>query len=371
MPYSKPYHIVIDARVINSSTGTYVRELLNHLQQIDLENTYTILVPSKDIAYWQPSAPNFSVIAADFDNYSFAEQFGFKKFLEELSPDLVHFCMPQQPVFYRGRRVTTFHDMTLLRTYNSDKNWLIFHLKQLVGRWVWKRIARVNDHIIAISENTRREYMEFSRIAPEKMSVVYEAGEAQTGKLSPYKKLPFDRFILYVGQQSDYKNIRRLGDAHQLLLDDYPDLGLVLVGRIKDDARRNQTYFDNQKYKNIHFTDYVNDAERDWLYTKATAYVFPSLMEGFGLPPLEAMSYGTPVVSSSASCMPEILGDAPVYFDPTDTQDMAMKIEQVLSDTDLQQTMRTRGYAQVKKYSWQTTATQTHDIYMNVLKRTI
>lgn len=363
-------HIVIDARVINSGTGTYVRELLNHLQLIDTTNRYTVLVPTKDLSYWQPKAANFSLLAADFANYSFAEQLGFGRFLKTLSPDLVHFCMPQQPLLYKGKRVTTFHDMTLLNTYNSDKNWLIFHIKQLVGRWVWKRVAEVSDHVITISHNTKREYQEFSGIPDSKMSVIYEAGEAHPTTLSPYTKLPFKTFILYVGQQPDYKNIRRLGDAHQLVLKKHPELGLVLVGRLKADARRNQAYFERHEYQNIHFTDYIDDSQRDWLYTKATAYVFPSLMEGFGLPPLEAMAYGTPVISSNTSCMPEVLGDAPLYFDPTDVHDIAAKIEQLIENPKLQQQLRERGKQQVKRYSWEETAKQTHAVYMKLLRNT-
>lgn len=104
------------------------------------------------------------------------------------------------------------------------------------------------------------------------------------------------------------------------------------MGRLKEDAKRNQAYFERHQYQNIHFTDYIDDSQRDWLYTKATAYVFPSLMEGFGLPPLEAMAYGTPVISSNTSCMPEVLGDAPLYFDPTNVHDIAAKIEQLIED---------------------------------------
>ncbi|NTW61159.1 glycosyltransferase family 1 protein, partial [Candidatus Saccharibacteria bacterium] len=120
-------HIVIDARIINSSTGTYVERLLSNLEKIDNNNQYTILVPTKDLNYWQPTNPNFKVIAADFANYSLSEQIRLKKLLDQIKPDLVHFCMPQQPVFYKGNHVTTFHDLTLLKTYNSDKNWLIYH----------------------------------------------------------------------------------------------------------------------------------------------------------------------------------------------------------------------------------------------------
>lgn len=359
-------HIAIDARVINSGTGTYVAKLLEYLQQIDSENTYSVLVRAKDVDYWRPNASNFTVHVADYDNYSFAEQLGFKKFLDKLSPDLVHFCMPQQPLLYSGKRVTTMHDMTLLNTYNSDKNWLVFHAKQLVGRYVWKRIAKTSNHMIAISENTKREYQEFSHIPDDKISVIYEAGERSPGKLSPYS-VPFERYIIYVGQQPDYKNLRRLAAAHQRLLQKYPDLGLVFVGRMNADTEANKAYYEKQGYRNIHFTGFVPDDQRDWLLTNAAAYTFPSLMEGFGLPPLEAMVYGTPVVCSNASCMPEILGDAAQYFDPYDIDDMAMQIDTVLSDEALRASLTAKGYEQVKRYSWRRMAEETHAIYMKIL----
>ena len=127
-------HIAIDARIINSSTGRYVERLVTYLQDIDTVNRYSILVRTKDLNFWKPTNKNFVVVEADFADYSFAEQIGFKKLLDTLKPDLVHFCMPQQPIFYKGAAVTTIHDLTLLKTYNSDKNWLMYHVKQLCRR---------------------------------------------------------------------------------------------------------------------------------------------------------------------------------------------------------------------------------------------
>lgn len=359
-------HIVIDARIINSSTGRYVERLLHYLEQLDTNHRYTVLVPTKDLGFWQPTNPNFTLMAADYKNYSFGEQWGMKRLLDRLKPDLVHFCMPQQPLLYRGSHVTTFHDLNLLRTYNSDKNWLIFHAKQLVGQIAFRVAAHTSRHLIVPTHYTADDVSDTFRIPPSKMTVTYEAADTAPEKLIPYKH-PFKEFILYVGQQSDYKNIRRLGDAHQQLLNTHPDLGLILVGKKNDAVLANERYFTERGYKNILFTDFIDDTQRDWLYTQARAYVFPSLMEGFGLPGLEAMGYGAPVVSSNATCLPEVYGDAALYFDPTDVTSMALTIGQVINNDDLRKNLIKKGHTKVATYSWQRMAEQTLAVYEQVL----
>ena len=359
-------HIAIDARIINSSTGRYIERLLTYLQDVDTSNEYSVLVLAKDIDYWKPRNANFTVRVANFDQYSFAEQLGFNRFLHKLRPDLVHFCMPQQPVLYSGKKVTTFHDLSLLKTYNSDKNWFVFHAKQKVGKWAFKKAIETNNHLIAISDFTAKELAEFSPISEEKTTVIYEASDVNN--IPPRKyQLPFKKYILYVGQQSDYKNLKRLGDAHQILLAKYPELGLVLAGKKNAAALKNEAYFTSKGYTNIHFTDFVPDEQLSWLYTHAEAYVFPSLMEGFGLPGLEAMSYGTPVVSSNSTCLPEVYGQAAHYFNPLDTSDIAEAISQVLSDDKLRTRLAKAGFKQIKKYSWKKMAIETHNVYKQIL----
>ena len=245
----------------------------------------------------------------------------------------------------------------------------MFHAKQLVGRFVFKYISHTNNHIITISNNTKREYQNYTHLSDDKITTIYEAAELPASTLEPYTSLPFNRFIMYVGQQPDYKNIRKLGDAHQQLLGDDPGLGLVLVGRMNQDTLRNQAYFEHNGYKNIHFTGFLPDNQRDWLFTQAAAYVFPSLMEGFGLPPLEAMAYGTPVISSNASCMPEILGEAAAYFDPHSVNDIAAVIGRTINNPELLNELRQKGLSQVQNYSWRTMAEQTHTLYMDILNK--
>jgi glycosyltransferase involved in cell wall biosynthesis len=153
-----------------------------------------------------------------------------------------------------------------------------------------------------------------------------------------------------------------------VLLRRYPDLGLVFVGRLNAAALINKAYFEKRKYKNIVFTDFVPDNQLNWIYAHATAYVHPSLMEGFGLPGLESMQHGLPLVSSNATCLPEIYGDAAYYFDPKNTESMARAIDDVLTSEKIRHDLSKKGYQQIKKYSWKKMAEQTHAIYMKVLK---
>ena len=361
-------HIVIDARIINSSTGTYVERLLNYLQDLDTINKYTILVPIKDKNYFKPHNKNFSIKTIDIPNYSFKEQTTFRKILNSLKPDLVHFCMPQQPIFYRGKKVTTFHDLTLLKTYPSDKNKLVFKFKQFVGRFVFKSVSKKSNKIIVPTEYTRADIIRTLNTNPNKIVVTYEAADKVKSGPKEYKH-PFDEYILYVGNQSDYKNIKRLGDAHQLLLKKYPKLGLILVGKLDKAAINNRDYFESKNYKNIKFTGFVSNEERDWLFENCQAYVFPSLSEGFGLPGLEAMNYNAPVISSDATCLPEVYGKAAHYFNPTLVNDIARAIDEVLSSKKLQRRLAALGQEQVKKYSWKKTAKETLAVYNEILNK--
>lgn len=363
--------IAIDARIINSSTGRYVLMLLEYLQYIDSNNEYIVLVREEDKDYWKPAVESFTIKVAEFDNYSLNEQIGFKKLLDELQPDLVHFCMPQQPVFYKGKKVTTVHDLTLLKTYNSDKNYFIFTFKQFVGRFVFKHIARSSTAVIVPTKFTGKEYAEFSDIDQDKLFQIYEAADVVEQMDEPYKELLKQQYIMYVGSQSDYKNVRRLIEAHQLLLQKYPNLKLALVGKTSGKngipAGRNKLWSESHKHKNVIFTDFVPDEQLSWLYKNARAYVFPSLMEGFGLPGLEAMLYGTPVISSNTTCLPEVYGDAAEYFDPTDINEMAEKISSVISNDRLRNKLIEKGYDQAAKYSWRRMAQETHAVYMKAL----
>ncbi|MDR2063550.1 MAG: glycosyltransferase family 4 protein [Candidatus Nomurabacteria bacterium] len=360
--------IVIDARIINSTTGRYVERLLTFLQKLDHKNQYVVLVPSEDKDFWKPTAKNFSIQICDAKNYSFAEQTKFKKQLDSLQADLVHFCMPQQPILYRGKTVTTFHDLTLMKTYNDDKNWLKYKTKQLIGKVVFKTVAKKSDAIITPSLFTKSDLVDFANIDADKVTVIYEASDISKSK--PQKvRLPFQDFIIYVGKHSSYKNLLKLAEAHQKILKKHKDLGLVFANRLDAAAIRNQRLFKKLGYKKIYFMGQANNAELAWLYAHCKAYVFPSTMEGFGLPGLEAMEFGAPVVSSNATCLPEIYGNAANYFNPASVKDIVKKITEVLENKTLRAKLIKNGKKQLQKYSWEKMAKETLSVYHKVLKK--
>lgn len=361
--------IVIDARGYSTSTGRYVRKLIEYLEKLETsgERSYEILLFEKEFNDYKPQNKNFSKKVAEFGHYGIKEQTSFLKFLNQLQADLVHFSMPQQPVFYRGAHVTTMHDLTLLKIFPGNKNRLAYMLKQKLGRYVFKKIGKTSRYIFAPSNFTRQEYLAFSGLDPEKVVLTYESADKIDAAPKEYPSLKNKRYIMYVGQHSAHKNLHRLMTAHQQLLEDNPNLQLVLVGGITKSGEQNKTWAEDKKYKNIIFTGFVSDAQLAWLYENCSAYVFPSLMEGFGLPPLEAMHFETPVVSSNATCMPEVLGEAAIYFDPENVDEMASQIKKVLSDPALQKKLIVNGKKQLKKYSWKRMAEQTLDIYKRSL----
>lgn len=345
-------HIAIDARAINSTTGTVLRMLLPRLQELDRDNRYTVIVKTKDRHVWTPTAPNFAVRTLAAEDYSMAVQTRLLALLRELKADLVYFFMPEQPVLYSGRRVTNFFDLTMLKTPEAGaKRRLRSYLKLPLARLVFRVAALRSDRVMTSAEYTKRELISRYRLPADRVEVIHCGADVAPGETLPVAH-PFARFLLYVGQHGWHKNLARLCDAHQALLERHPELGLILAGKIDRQARVTQAYVEERGYRNILFTGFLPDAQRDWLYREAAAYVFPSLMEGFGLPGVEAMGFGTPVVSSNATCLPEIYGDAAHYFDPRDTNDMVRSIDEILTSEGLRLSLAARGKERYQRYCY-------------------
>jgi glycosyltransferase involved in cell wall biosynthesis len=360
--------IVLDARELRTSSGRYIERLLYYLQELDTTNEYVALLKTKDLDSWQPNNQRFSKLACDHKEFSFDEQLGFKKQLDNLQADLVHFPMVQQPVFYKGHVVTTMNDLTTIRFGNPSKNPFVFKIKQQVYKWVNRRVARKSAALLTFTEFVKRDVADFTGVSPEKITAVPLAADPIPDPAELVEGLASEQFIMYVGRPMPHKNLERLIEAFVSLKAQHPNLKLVLAGKKDANYRRIEASVQQRNLEHIMFTDFVSEGQLRWLYENCAAYVFPSLSEGFGLPGLEAMVHGAPVVSSNATCLPEIYGDAAHYFDPHDIQAMADAINEVLTDKDLRESLIKAGRQQAAKYSWQRTAEQTLAVYQQVLK---
>ncbi len=361
---NSPKHIVIDARIRLSSTGKPVDRLLEYLPNYDPFNNYTILVRPED--NWKTQARNITVLETKFPIFSFnpLNQFLFSIELYKLKPDLVFFTLTgQQPLFYFGKQITLTHDLTMYEYVRAGKLPVWLHQIRMIGYKLIMWVAhRKSKQIIVPSNYVKQRLSQFHPFTASKITRIYESSEPPINSKPTKPANISGEFLLHVGSPFPHKNIDKLIESFKIINKTQPNLQLVLAGK--------KEYFMDKliaDYKlgddhNIIVTGFVSDAELKWLYQNAICYVLPSLSEGFGLPGLEAMAHNCPLVSSNATCLPEIYGKAAVYFDPRNTDDMTSKINTVVLDKKLRQNLVARGQKQLAKYSWEKMTEQMIDV---------
>jgi glycosyltransferase involved in cell wall biosynthesis len=250
---------------------------------------------------------------------------------------------------------------------------IFFWFKFLLYRIVIKSAIYRSKKIIAVSEFTKKDILEnYKKISPEKIKVTYEACEGDFLQ-SPYadEKI-LERYdiikpyAVYVGNAYPHKNLERLVEAFGNISRRGGTLRLVLVGNDDYFYKRLKEFVKEEEIENIVFAGYVPDHDLDTVYHNAEVFAWPSLYEGFGLPPLEAMAEGVPVVSSDHPCMKEILGESAYYFNGRKKKEMAEAIEKIVADKELRKKLIENGHRQVKKYDWKKMAEQTLRIYKKV-----
>ncbi len=289
------------------------------------------------------------------------------------SGDVFHATDHLLPPLRRSRSVFTIHDL-IFRFYPE------YHLP--LNRWylsvMLPRFMRRADAIIAVSETTRRDVARLMQIPLERMTVIYEGvspafrpvadAEALSRVRDKYHLPP--RFILFVGTIEPRKNLLTLLEAYRALLarGQVPDL--VIAGHM---GWLYQPVFDRVREfgltRQVCFPEWIADGDLPALLSAAEVFVFPSLYEGFGLPPLEAMACGTPLICSNASSLPEVVGDGGILIDPRDPGAWTQALASVLGDQPLQAELRARGLARADKFSWDRAACETLAVYRQVLER--
>jgi len=375
MEMKNPITIGIDARLYGlkqKGLGRYIQKLLKNLEKEDRVNKFIVFLRRENWDEYNPKNPNFKKVLADCRWYSFKEQFLMPWKIKKEKVDLMHFPHFNVPIFCFKPFVVTIHDLILKRfptrrasTLGFFSYWFKNFIYQIIIFLTLKRAKK----IIAISNYTKNDILRYFSVNPGKIEVIYEGGtvEKETIKECSLIDPIAQPYLLYVGNAYPHKNLERLIVAFDRLNKDYQTkLRLILVGEIDYFYSRIQKKFSN--IQGLIFTDFVSDKELKTLYQNAVLYVFPSMCEGFGLPPLEAMNYGLPVISSNTTCLPEILGEAAVYFNPESIEEMAKKIKEVLEDKKMQQELILKGYERIKRYDWAKMAEETMKIYGRIIE---
>lgn len=381
MTLPKRAHIGINGQLLSDgqtyrSAGVsgYIRQLLAHLPAVSPDLRLTAFVPDGALpggiglatcsTRWNTRRPVQRILW---------EQLALPALARREKLDLLHATVNVIPIAATRPMVVTVHDLSFLRYPDSFPPVQRTYLRTQVRRSV-RRAAQV----IAVSEATRQDLINLFGVPAQRVDVVYNgidvafrpAPEDQVTQFRRQKGLP-EHFILHVGTLEPRKNLVRLVHAFRLVREQkkrWSDLKLVLVG--------GKGWYYGEIFEAVHqlhlddavlFPGFVADNELPWWYRAATVFAYPSLLEGFGLPVVEAMACGTPTVTSALSSLPEIAGDAALLVDPTSEHGLAMALYQVLTDPRLARDLRERGLRQAARFSWRHTAFQTANVYRRVL----
>ncbi|TAK96478.1 glycosyltransferase family 1 protein [Patescibacteria group bacterium] len=372
--------IGIDARFYGSvgkGLGRYTQKLIEQLERIDSKNQYVIFLRQENFDEYQPKNKNFQKVLANYQWYTLAEQIHLPRLLKKAKLDLVHFPHFNVPLAYRGKFVITIHDLILLHfptRRGSTLSPLRYWGKFLAYRWViWSALRRA-ERVITVSHFTKKDILSHYAIPERKIVVTHEGcGMPEIVQNSPATEKILHAYgilkpyILYVGNAYPHKNLERLARAFLLLQKQHSQLQLVLVGKSDYFYNQLQKLVERESIPRVRFAGFVAESDLPAVYQQAEAYVFPSLYEGFGLPPLEAMAEQVPVVASNHACMREILGGAAEYFDATQEEQIAEAINRVLTDQPLRAFLIEKGRQQIKQYDWQSMAKVTKKIYEAVV----
>lgn len=374
-----PLRIVADVRRVRDfGIGTYIHGLLHALAAIDQSNDYILVALPGDQSARGPFAglpPNFRTVTyRKTDSYAL-NHLAFPLFLHRLRPSLVHIPLNQVPLLMREPYVVTIHDMSRLLFETGSS------LRLQARRFLLRRGLMRARRIMAVSEATRRDVHDTLGIPCDRIHLAYNAPNpdffcpadpARARSILERYQVNYP-FLLYAGNIRPQKNIPRLVEAFAVARERlsrhpvYGDLRLVIIG---DEISRypsvRRAVIQARVEKAVRFLGFVPFEALRVFFESAALFVFPSLYEGFGLPPLEAMAAGTPVVAANVSSLPEVLGDAALLVNPENVFEIARGIQEALLDEDTRGELIAKGKAQAARYSWDRTAREVLDVYRDV-----
>ena len=365
--------IAIDARKLHDfGVGTYIRNLIRHLARLDDQTEYVLLCGREDCSLTDQLGKNFRTVQENSPPYSVTEQLRIPLRLYRERIDLFHAPHYVLPPLTPCRSIVTIHDCVHLMFPQYLPNRLA-HTYALAAFWA---ATRRSTRILTVSEASKRDILRFFKVPPEKVTVIPNAiderfriapAEEEIVRVRERYQLS-DRFVLYAGNVKPHKNLERLLDAFFILRrEGVDDLKLLIIGaEISKYATLRRAVHRYNLHKHVRFLGFVPDETLVVLYRLADAFVFPSLYEGFGLPPLEAMASGTPVLTSNVSSLPEVVGDAAILINPYDPRSIADGMRRLLTDATLRQDLKARGLARSHQFSWDRSVSRICEIYREV-----
>jgi glycosyltransferase involved in cell wall biosynthesis len=372
-----PLHIVIDARHIRDfGIGTYIRNLTRALACIDRENRYTLIARPQDAPDLAGLGPNFEVAQYARPDTQVIHNVTFPNFLRTFRADLYHIPLNFVAWWMPRPYVVTIHDMSSL-LFPARKD---FHYKVHEERF--RRGALRAARVITVSHSTRRDAETVLHVPPHRVRTIYGAPDpvflADNHNPIQHQQM-LDRysitypFILYAGTIRPQKNIPRLIEAFAVVrseLENHPvygDLRLIIIGdELSKYPSVRRAVVETRIEPAVRFLGFVPAETLKVFYRAAAAFAFPSLYEGFGLAPLEAMACGTPVVASDVPPLVEAVGDAAELVSPDNVFDIARGLREVLLDEERRSRLSAAGLAQSRKFNWEHTAQQVLTVYREI-----
>ena len=365
--------VAIDARKLHDfGIGTYVRNLVRHLARLDQTNEYVLICRPEDVDEARAVGPNFRALVSHARPYSVRELVTVPLKLHGAHVDVFHAPHYVVSPLTTGPLVVTIHDCIHLRFPQYLPNRVAHAYARFFMRFAAWRAARV----LTVSEASKQDILHYLRTPAENIEVIYNglderfsvAPSADAISRTRERYLLDAPFVLYAGNIKPHKNLDRLIDAFALLRRrDRGDLKLLIIGdEISKYPNLRRLVHRHQLHQHVRFLGFVPDATLAVLYRLAAVFVFPSLYEGFGFPPLEAMASGTPVITSNVSSLPEVVGDAALLIDPLDPQAIADAMARVLTDEALRADLIRRGHARVQAFRWERSVARIRDVYREV-----
>jgi glycosyltransferase involved in cell wall biosynthesis len=363
----------IDGRMLyHTGIGRYIQNLLTYLPREGVE--VVAWLNDQGMADARLSNPHLERRLSKVPVFHPYEHWAIAQDAKDANLDLLHAPHYNAPLFYRGRLVVTIHDLIPLRCPGTMR------LKAAEGYFasLVKRSVSRADRVIAVSNYTRADVLDFTRASESKVVPVLQGVDLKYEREVPLDALREirerhglkQRYLLYAGQQKPYKNVGLLLEVLKRLRSEssFADVQLVLVGARESSAGIEEAIASKGLNSAVVQPGYIRDEEQlIALYQGASAFVFPSRYEGFGLPPLEAMAAGVPVVSSNRTSLPEVVGNAGLLVDPDDVLEWTRSIKRVLSEDALRATLVDAGRRRVREFSWQRTADATLDVYRSAI----